>query len=100
MQRNDQATLPRRPPSRTRRLILTIIGWTFVLLGIAGIFLPVLQGLLFLAIGLYLLSLVSPRARLLRLRLGQRFPRLRQKMDEAREWVRRKWASLARKSSL
>lgn len=31
-------------------------GWAFVGLGTIGLFLPVLQGVLFLALGLYLLS--------------------------------------------
>ncbi|NJN65401.1 MAG: hypothetical protein HC884_01150 [Chloroflexaceae bacterium] len=39
------------------------VGWGFILLGIVGLFLPVLQGLLFLAIGV---SLVGRRSRALR----------------------------------
>lgn len=41
-----------------------IIGILFILLGIAGLFLPFLQGILFLAIGLYFYSFSSPRLRL------------------------------------
>ena len=41
-----------------------IIGILFILLGIVGLFLPVLQGVLFLAIGLYFYSFSSPRLRL------------------------------------
>lgn len=39
-----------------RRIVVLSLGWIFVLLGIAGLFLPILQGILFLAIGLILLS--------------------------------------------
>jgi len=40
-----------------------VVGWGFILLGIAGLFLPVLQGILFLAIGV---KLVGRRSRALR----------------------------------
>ena len=36
-----------------------IIGWFFILVGIAGLFLPFLQGILFILLGLYILSLRS-----------------------------------------
>ena len=39
-----------------KRIAIQILGWLFVLLGIAGLVLPVLQGILFLMIGFYLLS--------------------------------------------
>jgi uncharacterized protein len=34
----------------------TVVGWLFIFLGIIGIFLPILQGILFLVIGLMLLA--------------------------------------------
>ena len=37
-------------------LINKTVGWTFILLGVAGIILPVLQGLLFFIVGLLFLS--------------------------------------------
>jgi hypothetical protein len=39
-----------------KRVSLIVLGWTFLLLGAAGIILPVLPGLLFLLIGLSILS--------------------------------------------
>lgn len=42
-----------------RRIILDTLGWLFVIVGVVGLLLPVLQGILFLIIGLYLLSLNS-----------------------------------------
>ena len=39
-----------------KRILLLIVGWAFILLGIIGLFLPVLQGVLFLLIGLMILS--------------------------------------------
>jgi uncharacterized membrane protein YbaN (DUF454 family) len=39
-----------------RHLIRHLAGWGFLALGVAGLFLPVLQGWLFLAIGALLLA--------------------------------------------
>jgi uncharacterized membrane protein YbaN (DUF454 family) len=45
------------------RISKIVGGVAFILLGIAGLFLPFLQGILFLVIGLSLLSTESERAR-------------------------------------
>ena len=70
-----------------RRLAILGSGWTFVALGILGLFLPFLQGILFLVIGLYLLSLESARARLLRQRLRRRYPTLDGWLAKAETWI-------------
>ncbi len=46
----------------TRDIVLTVLGWAFIVIGILGIFLPFLQGILFIVIGVYLLSIGSPKA--------------------------------------
>jgi hypothetical protein len=76
---------------RFRYLALTIGGWTFMVLGVLGLFLPILQGVLFLAVGTVMLSLVSPRIRSLRIKLGRRYPQARKHMDAAREWMNKKF---------
>ena len=76
---------------RVRYLAITITGWTFMVLGVLGLFLPILQGVLFLAVGTVLLSLVSPRARALRIKLGRRYPQARKHMDAARDWINKKF---------
>ena len=40
--------------AQLRRIAILTLGWIFILLGIAGMFLPFLQGFLFLFIGLVL----------------------------------------------
>ena len=49
-----------RPPRRRRNnhVVLVVLGWLFLGLGVAGLFLPVLQGVLFLLVGVYLLSIL------------------------------------------
>lgn len=57
-----------------KRIILEIVGWLFIGLGVAGLFLPVLQGILFLLIGLTILSAEYHWARRLIGKLRRRFP--------------------------
>lgn len=61
------------------RLVRFVGGWALILLGTAGLFLPLLQGIAFIAAGLALLSKDSPWAR--------------RWLERAKGWVRRrkKW---------
>ena len=68
------------------KIWITILGYLFLILGIAGLFLPFLQGILFILIGLALLSRTTPWAEQLSQRLRNRFPRLAKKADQ---WMRR-----------
>jgi uncharacterized membrane protein YbaN (DUF454 family) len=66
--------------SSIKRILVLIVGWSFILLGILGLFLPILQGVLFLLVGLIILS-------------TERFPRLGRTADQATvkaaAWLRR-----------
>ncbi len=66
-----------------KRLAVLLLGWAFVLLGIAGLFLPVLQGILFILVGLIILSSEYVWAHKLVQRLRGRFPSIARKADEA-----------------
>ncbi len=76
-----------------KRAAVLLLGWGFILLGIAGLFLPVLQGILFLLVGLIILSSEYVWAHKLLQRMRQRFPKISHKADEAQEraaaWMRR-----------
>ena len=65
--------LPPLPPFT--RLLLMVLGWLLILLGLAGLVLPGLQGVLTLLAGAALLSLVSRTALLLLRRVFARWPR-------------------------
>lgn len=79
------------PRHRKRyRPLLLVLAWAFLLLGLAGLVLPVLQGVLFLLVSLYLFGLVTVRGRLLRIRLRRRFPKVAHGLDAAEAWVRRR----------
>jgi uncharacterized membrane protein YbaN (DUF454 family) len=85
--------VPARRRSRGKRYAILIAGWFFVVLGILGMFLPILQGFLFLAIGLYMLSLESPMVKRLMDRFAARHPKFAAKIEDMREqamrWVHR-----------
>lgn len=64
------------------------LGWAFIVLGIAGIFLPVLQGVLFLFIGLVILSTEYVWANRVLVKARTRFPHLAERIDHAVARVR------------
>ena len=55
-------------------IIQTVAGWVFIVLGILGLFLPILQGILFLVIGLMLLSTRYEFAQNILHKAEQRYP--------------------------
>jgi uncharacterized membrane protein YbaN (DUF454 family) len=88
-----QGTSGRTP---LKRALILILGWVLVILGVVGLFLPFLQGVLFLLAGLYVLSLESKIARSWLERFRKRHPgtdRLLRKMKGKAEgffrWFRR-----------
>ncbi len=72
-------------------MLVLISGWTFILVGIAGLFLPVIQGILCLLIGLTILSSEYVWAHHLLRKLKERFPKIaaisEQAAEKAREWM-------------
>ena len=78
---------------KVKRVLILIVGWAFILLGIAGLFLPILQGVLFIIIGLLILSSEYVWAHRLLNKLRTRFPKIAKHADAARErasvWIER-----------
>jgi uncharacterized protein len=72
-----------RPAGRLKNLALEVAGWALVAAGIAGLFLPVLQGVLFLLMGLAILASRHRWAGRLVERLQEHFPSLRARFREA-----------------
>jgi uncharacterized membrane protein YbaN (DUF454 family) len=83
------------PPQHLRlpfwlRIALFALGWLLILVGIAGLVLPGIQGVLTLLVGVAVLSLVSELAYEL-LRKGlKRWPKAWKKIESLREWAYRK----------
>ena len=66
------------------RITFMILGWLMVLLGVVGIFLPVLQGFAFIFIGLVMLSIASERVHGWLERLLHRRPTIQQRYQRLR----------------
>lgn len=89
--------------ARLKRGAVYLTGWGFILLGILGLFLPILQGILFILVGLLFLSSVSPWAARLLHRLAKRFPRISRQLEDAKvvalKWQARMGEKLERTKS-
>lgn len=68
---------------KAKRRLYLVAGWTFFVLGILGLFLPILQGVLFLLIALIFLAKAQPRFRLLKQRFRKRYPKYAGLLDKA-----------------
>jgi uncharacterized membrane protein YbaN (DUF454 family) len=82
---------------RVKRYAILILGWVFIFLGILGLFLPILQGILFLTIGLILLSRESVGAAAKLDWLKTKYPRFGAIYEEAERRVTRLWHKLNRR---
>ena len=85
------------PTSKLKRIATYIVGWGFIILGILGIVLPILQGVIFLLIGLYILSSISPWAARMLERLRNRFPKIADQFDRAKPKAKAVLARIAAK---
>jgi uncharacterized protein len=69
--------------AKLKSAIRLVVGWTFIVLGVAGLFLPLLQGILFLIVGLLILAPENAWARSVLARLKQRFPTVARRSTNA-----------------
>ncbi|HEV8524445.1 MAG TPA: PGPGW domain-containing protein [Terriglobales bacterium] len=76
--------------TKLKRIAVLALGWLFLALGVVGLFLPILQGVLFLLIGLIILSSEYIWAHKLLTRILLRYPKLAAHVHQARrkghEW--------------
>lgn len=57
-----------------KKAVRHIIGWFFIVLGIIGLFLPILQGILFILVGMFILARDIPFFHNVLCRLEERYP--------------------------
>jgi len=74
-------------PKEVKRILVLTAGIIFVILGIIGLALPFLQGFLFLAIGLILLSISSARIRRWIESHTRRYPKVHEWVEKLEKWV-------------
>jgi uncharacterized membrane protein YbaN (DUF454 family) len=70
-----------------KTIALQALGYFFLVLGIIGLVVPVLQGFLFIAIGLIILSKTAPWAERLLERFRNRYPQAGAIIDKADDKV-------------
>jgi uncharacterized membrane protein YbaN (DUF454 family) len=73
--------------NKLKRILVISLGILSILVGLAGLVLPVLQGWFFLAIGALLLSMYSPRLRAWIYHHTSKFPKLHAWVLKADEWT-------------
>jgi uncharacterized membrane protein YbaN (DUF454 family) len=71
-----------------KKVGLLIIGWFFIILGIIGLFLPFLQGILFILIGLAILSSRSEIIKRFLKHLEERYPHHHERIEIWKEKIR------------
>ena len=76
-----------------KKILVLVTGWAFIVIGIVGLFLPVLQGIVCIVIGLIILSTEYHWARRLLEKVKTRFPGVARVSHEASEkakvWLQR-----------
>lgn len=70
-----------------KKIIVLSLATLFLLLGLAGLVLPVLQGWFFLALSLILFSLYSPALRAWIHKHTVKYPRIHPFVHRAQEWT-------------
>jgi uncharacterized membrane protein YbaN (DUF454 family) len=80
-----------------KRALALTVGWVLIGLGVIGLFLPVLQGVLFILLGLYVLSRESRSARRLLDGLRDRHPEAYASMQRAKNRIVEFWGRLRRR---
>jgi uncharacterized membrane protein YbaN (DUF454 family) len=73
-----------------KRVIALVIGWTLIVLGVVGLFLPFLQGILFMLLGLYVLSRESKTAHRWLEHGRKRYPKVDAKLKQWGRWWRQR----------
>ena len=77
-----------------KNAVIAVLGASFIAAGVVGVFLPFIQGILLIVIGLYLLSLGSPKAHAYLTRLYRRGKELFPKIATLLEKLEKKWEDI------
>jgi uncharacterized protein len=77
-----------------KKILIYVVGWTFIVIGIAGLVLPILQGILFICVGLLILSKELPWADRLLIKLRKKYPRIGGILEDARNYMDREFEKI------
>lgn len=74
---------------KLKRVLVITLGVFFLLVGLAGLVLPILQGWFFLLLGGLLLSMYSPSLRAFIYRHTVKYPKIHAFVGKAERWTER-----------
>jgi len=74
-----------------KRIVILVTGWLLIAFGVVGLFLPVLQGVLFIMLGLLVLSGESETAHRWLQRGRRKYPKVDAKLKEWGRWWRKRF---------
>jgi len=74
-----------------KRALRHVFGWFFIVLGIIGLFLPILQGILFIIVGISILTPEIPLFHRVMIRLEDNYPEAFQKVHRMKQWFFELW---------
>jgi uncharacterized membrane protein YbaN (DUF454 family) len=72
---------------KAKKALVLAIGIIFIILGLFGLVLPFLQGFIFLAIGLILVSFCFPKVRVWINKHTARYPHLSSVINKTEVWI-------------
>jgi uncharacterized membrane protein YbaN (DUF454 family) len=78
---------------KLRKAVVQLVGWMFLIVGIAGLFLPFLQGILFIFVGLVILSSQYQWAHKVLGHAKKRFPKMAEQLDRFLEKILKRFPS-------
>jgi len=79
--------IPHRPLPFWLRVVVLLVGWVVLLVGVAGLVLPGIQGVLTILLGAAILSVASELAHRWMRRLLQRWPKVWCRIDSFRDKI-------------
>ena len=84
--------IPMASGRKLKHIVLLVLGWVLLVVGTAGLVLPVIQGILCMVIGLFLLSRESPyireKLRAISEKIRERFPEFHREFEKVKEKAR------------
>jgi uncharacterized protein len=81
---------------KMKKAVVQVVGWIFLVAGVAGLFLPFLQGSLFILVGLVILSSQYQWAHKVLVHAKKRFPRMAERLDAFIEKMSKRFPSFHR----
>lgn len=74
---------------KLKRILIVSLGILFLVLGLVGLVLPFLQGILFLAIGIILVSFSFPKVRTWINKHTEKHPHLASMLNKMERWIKK-----------